>query len=368
MKIISLFIFFIIICLLCLFLSCYDYYTAEYHPSALAKESIEDYPESFFITGIPWISSNKAYCNSTCLQMIGEWKGIHKPVAYYNWLMGHTYGGFYKDSFKSFIPLANPMKGIMFASEYMGLKRLLYSTNDKELCVRAIKAHIVKGLPVFLMLDYNAFTNENFLFPHAEILVGYAEDSFYYYEPGFAERYELKSKGQKESISTFMKAVENFNKYMEIPAKYDFMVFENAPIKSDTDLVWKRNASILQGNKIGFVNLAEGSEAFIALAQEIVNKDIPDWGWNTVLKFCLGVGKYTREDNAKYLQSNFSDNKTLLKAADLFLESAAYFKNILILIEDSYPKDKTQKQKIADLLLSIAEKEKLISELLLSFN
>ncbi len=349
----------------CLLFSCYDYVKAEYDPIAISQDIIEDFPESYFIQDLTWISSNKTYCNSTCMQMIGEWKGIKKSVSYYNWLMGNTYGAFYKDSFTSFMPLANPLKGIMFASQYMGLKRMFYSTDDKELCAKAIKTFISKGYPVFIMIDYNVFTDDDFFFPHAELLVGYDMNSFYYYEPGFTDRFVKGQKGLKAPTSTMMKGIYSLSTYKQVPSnKYFFMVFEDSTVKTNMNEVWRRNASLLKGKNISIVNLAEGSEAVLALAKDIKNKKVPAWGFKQLLPLWFNAGKYTRSDNAIFIKNNFPDNQTLLRVADLFLQTSEYYDEILLLLDNSKKTDTIPEKKIAEILTLIAKKEQEISILL----
>lgn len=349
----------------CLLFSCYDYVKAEYDPVALSQDIIDEFPESHFIDGLTWISSEKTYCNPTCLQMIGEWKGIKKPVSYYNWLMGNTYGAFYKDSFTSFMPLANPMKGIMFASQYMGLKRMFYSTDDKELCAKAIKTFISEGYPVFVMIDYNVFTDDDFFFPHAELLVGYDKDSFYYYEPGFSDRFEKGQKGLKAPISTMLNGIYSLSTYKQVPSnKYFFMVFENSELKTNVNEVWRRNAKLLKGSEIAIVNLAEGAKAVKALARDIKNKAVPAWGFKHLLPLWFKAGSYSRSDNALFIKNNFPDNQTLQQVADLFLEASQYYDEIVKLLENLKTAAPVPEQKIAETLVSIAEKEQKIGTLL----
>jgi len=356
----------LLLCSVCgLLFSCFDYVKAEYDPLAISQEIIGDFPESHFIEGLTWISSNKAYCIPTCMQMIGEWKGIKKPVSYYNWLMGNTYGAFYKDSFTSFMPLADPIKGIMFASKYLGLHRFFYSTEKQELCVKAIKTFISKGYPVFVMIDYNVFTDDDFFFPHAELLVGYDRNTFYYYEPGFSDRFTQGKRGLKAPISTMMKGIYSLSTYKQVPSnRYFFMIFKDDVKKTDIKAVWKRNAGLLKGKKIAIVNLADGAKAVKSLAADIRNKRVPEWGFKHLLPLWFKVGSYSRKDNALFIRNTFPQNQTLQRVAELFLEASRYYNEIVRLLENSKTATPVPEKKIAEVLVLIAQKEQKIATML----
>ncbi len=318
----------IILCIL-LMQNCINFQEIRYKSKAIDKNIKSVFPSEYNIGGLTWIAADKSYCIPTCLQMIGEWNGIHEPIEYYNWLSGFSYGATYKDSFASFMPVSDAMSGIMFASGFLGLERNLKATADEQAYINAVKSELAADHPVMILYDYNVLTEDTFFFPHAAVLTGYSEDCFYYYEPGFQNRFTPDAgKGSKAPIKLFMEGIMNLHKKMGLGEGYHFMTFSSIEKRTDFNAVWKRNSEQTRGTSISMINLHTGIRSFRALAEEIRKSELPDWAWQELLPVWFSYGSYSRKDNAEFISKRFSDSQACSNLTDCLSRSSGKFSEI----------------------------------------
>ena len=343
--------------------ACGNYQDRVYNSTPVDFSQIGDYPGSYRIEGLTWIATEKAYCIPTCLQMIGEWAGIHEPVEYYNWLTAFSYGGTYMENFYTFMPISDPMRGIIFASEYLGLKRILYASGDQELFIKAVKTALFNGYPVMIMYDYNCLTQDTFFFPHAALLTGYTEDSFIYYEPGFHNEFTPDAgMGKTASMEAFMTGIKTLHRNYGISEGYSFMIFEKTETNTDTAEVWKRNSEMTKGISIPFIGLFTGGKACIALAKKIEQTEIPDWGWNQLLPVWFRYGEYSRKDNADFIEARYGSGGNYGTVIDLLRRESEKYGEIMAVLENPAYTTEKYNDRIPGLLREIARIEKKLSK------
>lgn len=336
-----------------------------YGATRIEPTEIGSFPEEHHISGLTWIASDKAYCVPTCLRMIGEWAGIHEPVEYYTWLTGYSYGGFYKDSFLTFMPISDTMDGIRFGAPYLGLRRKLNSTADADLFVRAVKDALSRDDPVMIMYDYNTLTDETFFFPHAAILTGYSADAFSYYEPGFHNEFTPNAgPGKTASVEAFIRGIKTLQKKFTGTEGYSFMTFERVARTTDYAAVWKRNGENLKGIRIPFIDLSTGSRACEALAKEIRKKELPDWAWTTLLPVWLSFGEYSRKDNAAFLGDRFGTAGAQAEMIALLNAASTLYGEIMTILKDTKYSEGDYRERIPGLLMEIARIEKRLGRVL----
>ncbi|MBN1647244.1 MAG: C39 family peptidase [Spirochaetales bacterium] len=349
----------------CLLPGCLNFQDLSYKSKAIDTNPAPDYPPEFHISGLTWIATEKAYCIPTCLQMIGEWNGIHEPVEYYNWLSGFSYGATYKDNFASFMPISDAMRGIMFASEFLGLERNLYGSNTPREYITAIKNVLSRGIPVMIMYDYNVLTEETFFFPHAAIITGYSEDTFFYYEPGFHEEYTPDAgKGKEAPIRLLMDGIMNLHRKFGLSDGYHYMIFSRTAMRTDFDAVWKRNAEMSRRMSISFINLHTGVKAFRALAKEIQQKQLPERVWSSIFPVWFSFGAYSREDNAGFIENRFASSPHCRELTSLLRDASAKYSEILRIATSPDNSAADRCMLVPTLLLELAEIEQDLAAML----
>ena len=84
----------------------HDYLKEYYKPRLITKSDIGSYPQLAHVANMPWISYNKSYCASICLQMVTYKHGLNMSLGLLNFIMGFTYGAAYMQyyNFATFIP------------------------------------------------------------------------------------------------------------------------------------------------------------------------------------------------------------------------------------------------------------------------
>ncbi len=285
-----------------LFLACASCGGDRYGSRAIDEEGLAGAPSEAVVEGITRISDSRAYCMPTCLRMIADSAGIHESIEYVNWVTGFTYGGFRKDSFAAFMPISDVMLGLRFGAPYLGLEQELYGSADRDIAVRAIKRELANGTPVMLMYDYNAIAGGDFFFPHAAVLVGYVGDDFLYFEPGFSDAYEPRSFARSRApIDAFMTGARTLQRKFTGTEGYSYMVYRSRPRETDYAAVWERDGKELRGISVPFIGIATGARACRALADEVAGGTVPAWGWERLLPVWFAFGRYSRDDNARFL-------------------------------------------------------------------
>jgi len=337
----------------------YDYIVEAYKPTWINREDIGEYPSSYFIADVPWISYNKSYCAATCLQMVAYKYGIKEPIEYFNFIMGFTYGAYLGtfDNEVYFIPGGDPFTGYVNASKFLGLEYHLLVTNDKELFINTCRYLVSKDIPVILPVNMSRLYHMKFFAPHFELLIGYDKTKFYLYEP-VQSKYIFKfgKRGYNFPVDLVAKAVEDMSVGFNLPWRWAVIYFikKGEPIR-DLSTLLAINGKLQVGYNLTLDNytLYLGSYAFKALAdyidKDVVQIDSIIWSINLALT--------SRIDNAKFLKERFSGNKLVVEAAEYLTKAATIYKRIIDLSRDGISlKDKKE---IVSLLreASIYEKE-----------
>ena len=335
----------------------YDYMAEYYKPRWLSRSDIDGYFSSHFVTGVPWISYNKSYCAATCLQMIAYKYGVRKPIEYFNFIMGFTYGAYLGvfDSEVIFIPGGDPFMGYVNASRILGFEYHLLVTNDRELFIDACRYFVSKDIPVILPVNASRLYHAGYFSPHFELLVGY-DDKFYFYEPVQSNCvFEFGERGYGFPIDLVVKAVEDMSAGFSQPWRYALIYFTKTrePVE-DLKLALVTNGRLQVGWNITWGGQAMylGSYAFKVLA-EYVEKgrvDVESIIWS------INLALVSRHDNAEFLRRQFPDNSLVLEAADCLDEAGKLYGKIIDISMDGItPEDRAE---IARLLSEAAEYEK----------
>ncbi|RJS85811.1 hypothetical protein CW706_00410 [Candidatus Bathyarchaeota archaeon] len=336
----------------------YDYVVEAYKPRWLCRGDIGTYPSSHFISDIPWISYNKSYCATTCLQMIVYKYEIREQVEYFNFIMGFTYGA-YLGTFNNrvyLIPGGDPFAGYVNASKILNLKYNLLVTDDRELFIDACRHLVSKDIPVILPVNMSRLYHLKYFAPHFELLAGFDEDDFYIYEPVQSRCiFKFGEKGYRFPADLVVKAVEDMSAAYNLPWKYAIIYF----IKGGEPAKDLRGLLTLNGRlQIGHnftmdsCRIHFGSYAFKMLADYISkgNVRINDIIWS------IGLAYISRVDNARFLKERFPDDKRVLEAAEYLIKAAEIYKRIMYLAGDGVsPEDENE---IISLLKKASEYEK----------
>ena len=291
----------------------HKYYYDAYKPQRLEAQVIGSFSPEYHIQGVPWISHEKAYCHSTTLQMISYKHGIEKPVDYYNFIMGWTYGAVYPGGQFGFGPYNDPIPSSIAAAPYLGLEMRYLTTNDPVLFTNASRFYLSEGYPIGIQLNAAMLWNEEEFFPHSELLVGYDESGFYYFETLGEEQFIQDTEGLKVSDQLLIEAVTNINEEFARPWKFALTIYDEGERKEGLAEVWMRNGEGLIGSKFWYI--ANG-----ALAIKEFASDIKESGEIKNL-WALEVLSYTRLDNAVFLEQYFADDKEIKDAAELLRQA-----------------------------------------------
>jgi hypothetical protein len=279
-----------------------------YHPIVIEEASLPEPRDAHHVDQVPWIACEKAYCQSTSLQMIAEWRsGDRLSVDFINWLMGFTYGaGHLKGSFL-FLPYDDPEAGLRFAAGFLGLKHRYFVSDDESTYVKAIKASLTSGLPVRIMLDSATLKGrDDYFSPHSIVLVGYRGDTALMYETRTKDKREEHAVGQPVPWTTITTAARKVSEIYRYPWVFQFTHFEPTPsVPVVAAEICARNARLLLGQNLPYV--ATGAFALRSLAADLGRDQGPQPRWED-LKIFLEYGAYTRADNARYLDETLVEN------------------------------------------------------------
>jgi len=285
------------------------YFYDAYKPQELETQAIGSFPSEYRIEGVPWISHEKAYCHSTTLQMIAYKHGIEKPIGYYNFIMGWTYGAAYRGDLTVFGPYTDPIPSSIAAAPYLGLEMKYLTTNDPDLFINGVRFYLSKEYPVGIQLNAAMLWDEEGFSPHSELLVGYDKSGFYYFETAKEDRFIEDAEGLKVSDQILIEAVSNVNEEFDRPWKFALTIYEEGERKEDLTEIWMRNGEGLIGSK--FWNMASGAPAIKEFASDIKESgEIKNlWALETL--------SYTRLDNAEFLEEYFAGDEEVKEAAEL---------------------------------------------------
>ncbi len=345
----------------------YNYIQQVYKPEPIRPSEISSYPPEHLIEGVPWISYNKPYCASTCLQMIAYYYGIRKPIGYFNLIMSFTCGAtlIYTNNNTFFLPYSDPLSGLASAGQYLGLKYRMLVTDNKKLFLDALRYLISRDIPVIVPVNASRLYNKSGFLPHFVLVVGYSNDVLYIYEPvATGNRARFSKHGIPIDADTLARAVEDSVEGMSYPVDWKYVLIYYTPggkiAKSLKDAI--RNCAYLQiGVHYGpdRQGIYLGAKAIEKLADLVKRGQIDR---ETVI-IGLSMAVITRYDNAMFLRSQFPDNPYLIKAAKLLYNLSKLYEKALNLLEKSYSEE--TREIVAKILQEAAKYEKEVGYLML---
>lgn len=342
------------------------YYQDAYAPLELAADGIGDYPAEHHLDDIPWFATEEAYCQSNSLQMIAAQKGSEEPRGYFDFLMGFTYGAGEMPGRIGFFPYTDPETGFVAAAPYLGLVRRYYITDDEGLYLDALRYYLSQGYPVRVGLDAAVLYDLGEEMFHSDVLVGYDEAGFYYYETVCKALASCKPRppgeqGLRVSDQTLLNAVLGQAKVFSYPWRYSLTIFEEGPLEENLGPIWARNGQLLIGG--AQYGPRQGADAIEGLAAGIeergVKVDVSE------LYFGLEAAVYTRRDNAAYLREAFAGQADIERAAALFDQAADDHEAALIAVRNGIA-DQAEADQIAAWLRDAARAERESGEILLA--
>ena len=345
-----------------------QYYQEAYAPLELATASIGDYPTEHHLDDVPWFATEETYCQSNSLQMIAAWKGIEKPRSYFDFLMGFTYGAIEVPNGIGLLPFTDPETGFVIAAPYLGLVRRYYVTDDEALYLEALRYHLSQGYPVRVALDAAVLYDLGYQLPHSEVLVGYDETGFYYYETVCMAGFPCKpchlppgEQGLRVSSEKLVDAVLGQAQIFSYPWRYSFTVFDEGSVEDDLWPIWEHNGQLLiSGAQYG---PRQGADAIEELAAVIEKRGVEIDA--SEVSFGLQALDFTRRDNAAYLREAFAGQADIERAADLFDEAAGLYAGALAALEDGVA-DQSEADQMASALRKAAALEREIGETFLA--
>lgn len=333
------------------------YFREAYKPQEIETQAIGSFPSEYQIKDMPWISYEKAYCQSTTLQMIAYKHGLKPSLGYLNFLMGFTYGAFYPGDQIGFLPYNDPIPGSRLAAPYLGLKMKYLTTNDPDSFLNALRFYLSREYPVGIQLNAAMLWDEEGFFPHSELLVGYDESGFYYFETVKEDRFIEEAEGLKVANQLLIEAVSDLNEKFARPGKFALTIFEKGEKKEDLSEVWTRNGEALVGSKQGPV--AGGAVAIKEFASRLKEEGEIKNLW------ALEAMSYTRLDNAVFLEQYFADDKEIKDAAQLLRKADEYYDQALEIAEGDI-KSKEKANQVAELLIMGASLEEAAGKIFIS--
>jgi hypothetical protein len=338
------------------------------HPIRLARDAVGAFPSEHHLDDVPWIATRGWFCQSNSLAMIAAQHGIDEPTGHFCFLTGFTYGASRQPDRWAFMPYADPEAGFGVAAPYLGLVRRYYVTDDASLYLDALRYYLSQGYPVRVALNGCMLPEmEPCADAHSEVLVGYDEGGFFYYETVFeSQRLPPGEEGIWVSECTLLDAVANWSGAFSTPWRYALTVFEAGPVERDLNPVWTRNGELLAGgSRFGPRQGADAVEAAAAQVEEqwaALDLKNTDFG---SLRCGLEAAAYTRHSNAAYLRASFGGQTDIERAADLFDEAADLYTDALAALEDGVA-GQSEAEQVAKALQDAAAVERGIGQIFLT--
>ena len=350
-----------------------SHFVALYHrqtcnPTEISPEDVRSCPAACHLDDVPWIATREWYCAANSLSMIAAQHGVHAPTEHCSFLMGFSYGASAVPGSSVVQFFGEPEAGLGAAAPYVGLQRRYYTTDDATLYLNALRSALSQGYPVRVGLDVAVLYDLEEPSPHSEVLVGYDQDGFLYYEtvclpeaPCEPGEQPPGEEGLRISDQTLLEAVRGQAKIFSCPWRYSLTIFEERSRETDLGPIWARNGDLLVGGaKYG---PAQGADAIEALANTFekhgVKADVAE------IAPPLGAAIYGRRDNAAHLREAFAGSTDVERAATLFDAAADHYETVFERLGDGL-EDETEKHEIATALRVAAEAERQIGELFLS--
>ena len=343
------------------------YHRETCEPVDLRPELQDGYPEAFHLDDVPWIATREWTCSANSLAMIAGQHGIDATVDHCSFLMGFTYSASAVPGSDTVHFYGDPEAGLKAAAPYLGLERRYYTTDDEAVYLKALRRYLSRGYPLRLGLDLGILYNQQDASPHSEVLVGYDEGGFWYYEtvclpaapcqPGERPPGE---KGLWVSEQTLLAAVRGHGQLLSHPWEYSLTVFEEIPQLEDLGAVWARNGQLLLGGarygpRQGVDAIEELASAVERSGARLNPSDICS---------ALGAAVCTRRANAAYLRKAYPSRSEVQHAAGEFETAAGQYSSALDALSAGI-RDRKQAEKVAEMLRRAATAERTAGELFL---
>ncbi|TVQ91616.1 MAG: hypothetical protein EA393_04435 [Bacteroidetes bacterium] len=341
------------------FTSCFDekafveqYFKEIYQPQEMTIGVGIDHPGEYFIGNLTWYCYEKNHlCQSSSLQMIAQVNGIEKPLDYFSFLLGYTYGATYVKGAGMFAAYSDPEPGFITASNYLGLERKYFITDNPEMLIDNIKYYLSKNHPV--RIAWNSALTMKFamesgyfpvpdnwkeppqgaFFPHSVVFVGYDPSHFYYYETHGMDFVLTGEKGIKIDYQSALEAISSFSTRYTLPWTYMMTVFEPGQTSGSIQSIFEQAGEEMIGRVLGPTSTGsyaikglsggvrkEGMSIFNSPKKEFFKKTIESL-WDI------------RRNNALFLENNFSEKAEILQIAGLLHSSADNYLSILNILE-----------------------------------
>ncbi len=321
------------------------YYHGAYHPSEIKPDDPGAYPPRNHVRNVPWLSTREPFCQATSLRMLAAQRGSVPALDEVSFLMGFTYGAARQTDGEGFLPFGDPEPGFAAAAPYLGLTSRYFVTSDQELFLRSLRFWLSRGRAIRLPLDAAVLYKRPGSLPHCEVLVGYDEKGFYFYEPvsgvgGPAEPGELPpgEDGLFVKEELLMQAVARLSRVFRYPWQYACTVCEDGPRAEEMGPIWQRNGGLLVGG--ARFGPPQGADAIQAAAAQV--SDRGDHVRVLPLRQGLKLATATRRANAAYLRARFPGDETLGEAAAAFDRAAElYDGSVALLLQEKIGHDES---------------------------
>jgi hypothetical protein len=275
--------------------------------------------------------------------------------------MGFTYGAVEVPGRVGMNPFTDPEHGFAVAAPYLGLVRRYYVTNDEALYRDALRSFLSRGYAVRVALDVAVLYDLDRQLPHSDLLVGYDETGWTYYEtvclpefPCDPRHLPPGEEGLRVSDRTLLDAVLAQARMFAYPWRYSLTVFERGPAEDNLGPIWTRNGNLLAGGAP--YGPRQGADAIDKLADVMekrgarVDACAVRWG--------LEAAVLSRRGNAAYLRTAFADRVEIVHATCLFEQAADAYGQALASLEAGIA-DQAEADQIAAWLreAAVAERE-----------
>lgn len=310
------------------------YYRRTYEPEPLPT-NLNDIPPVYRLYTVPWIATYTPVCQSTGLQMLAAHYGIDQPRRYFDFLMGFTYGASDKPGVGFFPVGIDPEVGLKDAAPYLGLRRRYLVTDDSRQFVQSLRHFLSREIPLRVPLDMRVLYDSDEPVPHNEVLIGYDDRGFEYYEPVCREPAGCRPSFKKPGdIGLYVEderlvaAVEAEAVLFHYPWRYMVTLLEPGPWKTDLKPLWQRNGRALIGG--ANFGIRYGAAAIRHLAN-LVEKEGMRFDFVRLL-IPFEIAAHVRCENAAFMGDMNGHQPCLLEAASCFEQSARLFGECLYLL------------------------------------
>jgi hypothetical protein len=344
------------------------YYVEGYAPLELSADDVGTPPTRHHLDDVPWIATRESYCQANSLAMVAAQHGVDASAGLCSFLMGFTYGAVEVPGVVGINPFTDPEHGFIVAAPYLGLERRYYVTDDAALYLKALRYTLSQGYAVRVALDAGVLYGLDEPLPHSDLLVGYDESGFIYYEtvclpefPCEPRRLPPGEEGLWVAEGVLLDAVSSQAELFSYPWRYALTLFEEGPLVEDLGPIWARNGQLL----IGGVPYGprQGADAIDKLAATVEKQgsklDASQASWG------LEAAVYARHDNAAYLRSLSTAQADLTRAAELLDRAAEAYAQALATLEDGVA-DRTEADQVAAWLRDAAAAEREAGEIFLT--